>query len=330
MDISFDLVVGNAMQVQGDVLALKYAQANYGLDAVVSEKLVRAGVDEAVLRPKPGGFRVVDGVKGISADKILFVGVVQLPSFRYTDIRDYARRVLSSLASSAPHTRRVLLTLHGANYGLDEFEAFESEIAGLMDAIDSNDCPESLEEIVFVERNRGRAERLQKVLQDLVPKAKSAKKVAGRKPVQAKQRTERLRAAGYASNSKDHVFVAMPFKDEMDDVYHYGIQSSVRSAGFLCERADLSAFAGDVMEWVRDRIQTAKLVVADLTDANANVYLEVGYAWGCNIPTVFVVRDTKHLKFDVRSHRCLPYKKIKELEESLTKELKSLKRAKVI
>jgi hypothetical protein len=137
-------------------------------------------------------------------------------------------------------------------------------------------------------------------------------------------RAERPRAAGYASSTKAHVFVAMPFKEEMDDVYHYGIQSAVRDAGFLCERADLAAFTGDVLTWVRDRIKSSSLLVADLSDGNPNVYLEVGYAWGCGVPTVLLTRDAASLQFDVRGQRCLVYKRIKDLEESLCKELKDL------
>jgi hypothetical protein len=136
---------------------------------------------------------------------------------------------------------------------------------------------------------------------------------------------KRLQSAGYSSDEKAHVFVAMPFKEEMDDVYHYGIQQAVKAAGMLCERADLSSFAGDVIEWVRSRIRSAALVVADLTDANPNVYLEVGYAWGVGVPTVLVVRGADHLKFDVRGQRSLVYKRIKDLEELLTKELQQLR-----
>ncbi|NJL46319.1 MAG: hypothetical protein HC929_00900 [Leptolyngbyaceae cyanobacterium SM2_5_2] len=136
---------------------------------------------------------------------------------------------------------------------------------------------------------------------------------------------ERLRSVGYASDSKAHVFVAMPFKEEMDDVYHYGIQGAVKATGYLCERADLSSFTGNIMEWVRQRIKSSKLVIADLTDANPNVYLEVGYAWGCGIPKILIVGNTEHLKFDVRDQRCLQYKSIKNLEESLQSELNSLK-----
>jgi hypothetical protein len=119
----------------------------------------------------------------------------------------------------------------------------------------------------------------------------------------------------------------MPFAEDMDDVFHYGIQGAVNSAGFLCERADLSSFTGDVMEWVKKRIATASLIIADLSTANPNVYLEVGFAWGCGKPTVLLVRDTNDLRFDVRTQRCLVYKKIKDLESLLRTELANLPRA---
>jgi hypothetical protein len=110
-------------------------------------------------------------------------------------------------------------------------------------------------------------------------------------------------------------------------------QSSKRLVSSLSEfhhylhlviESDLAAFTGDVLEWVRSRIRSAHLVVADLTDANPNVYLEVGYAWGVGIPTVLVVKNREHLKFNVGGQRCLEYKKIKDLEDLLTVELKRL------
>ena len=100
---------------------------------------------------------------------------------------------------------------------------------------------------------------------------------------------------------------------------------AVRKAGFLCERADLSAFTGDIMQWVRDRIYSAALVVADLTGANPNVYLEVGYAWGCGKPTVLLARDKPPSEFDARGHRCLVYKRIQDLETLLAQELQNLR-----
>jgi hypothetical protein len=116
----------------------------------------------------------------------------------------------------------------------------------------------------------------------------------------------------------------MPFAETMDDIFHYGIQGAVGAAGFLCERADLSSFQGDVLDWIKRRISTASLVIADLSTANPNVYLEVGYAWGCGRPTVLVAHEATDLKFDVKGQKCLLYRSIKHLEDILSRELLAL------
>lgn len=123
------------------------------------------------------------------------------------------------------------------------------------------------------------------------------------------------------SEAGPHVFVAMPFSDEFDDIYHYAIEPAVRAAGFLCERADTCSFSGDILDWLKGRIRTAALVIADLSTANPNVYLEVGYAWGFKRPTILLTSDPNDLKFDVRGQRCVIYKRIRDLEENLKREL---------
>lgn len=130
--------------------------------------------------------------------------------------------------------------------------------------------------------------------------------------------------AGDIFEAACNIFLAMPFRDDMSDIYHYGIQGAVRASGFVCERADLSSFTGDVMQWVRSRIQSARLVIAGLTEGNPNVYLEVGYPWGCRIPIVLLARDSEELRFDVKGQRCIIYNTIKQLEDALTRDLREL------
>ena len=79
------------------------------------------------------------------------------------------------------------------------------------------------------------------------------------------------------------------------------------------------------MEWVKKRISQATLLIADLTHASPNVYLEVGYAWGLKKPTILLVQNVGELKFDIKGQRCLVYKKVSELEDKLCQELKNLK-----
>jgi hypothetical protein len=312
----------DALRYRADVLVLKHAQALYGVDGAAYTKLATAGIKPEL--PGIGAHQAVSSNHALGADRVLFLGVEALSDFSYAGIREFGRRAMSVLASHEQSTRHVALTIHGPGYGLDEIESFESELAGIIEAIAQNDYPEDLETVSFVERDRNRARRLAAVLKRLLPTGRLSR--TGRGPLSGLDQPaeKKLRSAGYGSASKPRVFVAMPFADEMSDIFHYGIQGAVNSAGLLAERADLAAFTGDVMEWVRTRITGATLVIADLTSANPNVYLEVGYAWGRGIPTVLVVKSSTELKFDVRGQRCIVYSSIKDLEHKLTNELTGL------
>lgn len=319
--IEINVVQGDVVTAEGDVLALKYAQGLHGADSRVANLLKKSGVSLRNRLPEPGDFHLTSTDGALAAKAALFVGVKELWEFGYVEIREFSRNVLTTLSTEMPDVKHLLLTVHGVNYGLDEGEAFESLIAGLLDAVSAGDFPPELKCMSIVEINRNRATRLQTVLNNLLPEGVIP--VPGRpgsEPL-GKRSAERFRSAGYLSESKPHIFVAMPFIEEMEDVFHYGIRNTVNAAGYLCERADYASFMGDIFSWIKERISTAELVIADLTGANPNVYLEVGYAMGCSRPTVLLVRDPAELKFDVRGQRCIIYKKIKDLEEKLAQEL---------
>jgi hypothetical protein len=322
--IKFNVVSENVLRCRSDVLALKFARALFGADLAVAERLFDDAANPTKLLPELDEFKIYDSNGRIGCRKVLFLGVKYLTEFRYGEIRDFGRKVLTVLAGVAPSTRTLCITIHGPGYGLDEAEAFRAELAGLVDAVKSGDFPQELDEITFAERNVARAERLATLLFQIMPEGKLAIDEQEGFPDLSGTTQERLRSAGYASESKPNVFVAMPFAEEMDDVFHYGIQGAVNAAGLLCERADMASFTGDIMDWVKKRIGSASLVIADLSTANPNVYLEVGYAWGCGKPTVLLAGDATDLKFDVRGQRCLIYKKIKDLELALRNELEKL------
>ena len=115
----------------------------------------------------------------------------------------------------------------------------------------------------------------------------------------------------------------MPFSGEMDDIFYPGIQEPAHDANYLCERVDNETFTGDILEHVKKKIETASVVIADLTGANPNVYLEVGYVRGKDRPTISLVKDKEEVKFDARGQRHLKYKS--ELRKVLSNELSQLK-----
>ena len=323
-NINITIRHSDALNIEADVLVMKYAQAAYGLDRAVINKHEEMG--ESIKEMLPGKDEAFYTSSKIDskAKNLLFIGVPYLRGFLYREIRQFSKAALSSIANENPRAKKIIFTIHGVNYGLDEIEAFESQLAGIADAINANAYPPDLEEIVIAEMVMGRVKRLSMILDRIFPGGKIPTNRARGLSSLSPESTERLRSAGYESENKKHIFIAMPFAEEFDDIFHYGIQGAVNSAGYLCERADLQSFTGDVMEWVKKRIETADYVIADMTKANANVYLEVGYAWGCKIPTILLAQDSEDLKFDVQGQRCLVYKSIRNLEEKLSNELNNL------
>jgi hypothetical protein len=322
--VEISIVQGNALEVTAEVLVLKYAQGLFGVDAQVVGRLNTrgAGVFPEVPLPPPGSITLVESRGLIGAPAIMLVGVIELGQFGYEEIRSFARRSLDELARSMPEVSQIAMTLHGVGFGLDETEAFRAELAGIVEGFESGNYPRNLRRVLIVEHNAGRVARLQRQLSEIFPSGAVLR--SPKLPATVLQ-SDALRTAGRESRDKAHVFVAMPFAKDFDDRFHYGIHTAIRSAGYLCERADMASFTGDILRWVRERIDSAELLVADLSGANPNVYLEVGYAWGRGLPTVLLASDEKDLLFDVRGQRCLVYQNsIRLLEEQLTNELRTL------
>lgn len=141
--IRIEVQEGNVLEAPADVLVLKYAQDLHGADRAVYERLEEAQREPASL-PKLQEVELVRTRGILGPDNVLFVGVAPLRKFGYRQIREFGYQALSSLVDQTLRVEHVNLTIHGPGYGLDEVEAFESELAGVVDAIVARDCPASL------------------------------------------------------------------------------------------------------------------------------------------------------------------------------------------
>ncbi len=117
----------------------------------------------------------------------------------------------------------------------------------------------------------------------------------------------------------------MPFAPEHSDVWEIAIQESCQAAGIICERVDEQAYTGDILIQITSRLRDGSGVLALLNDANPNVFLEIGFAWGAGKPTVLIAKKDASLPFDVRGQKCILYTSIANLRSLLTAELISLK-----
>lgn len=338
--IEYAVIHGDVLSVDVDVLALKYAQQFYGVDRKVSRQLEGVGKHVSELKPPIGGYKLINAEDAISAREALFIGVTQVSSLDYSAIRALSRDTLRTLAAHAPQTNSVAMPLHGPGFGLDEVEAALAQLGGCVDALNSGAVPQRLESIQIVEIDERRYSRIGAALEEELANSPQAIRVPGDRwrwlltahPDASGASTERQRTPGASAGieQKPHAFVAMPFLKEMDDIYYFGIQGPVRQEGFICERIDQTAYTGDVIEQMRHKIKSSAVVIADLTGANPNVYLEVGYAWATGRPFIALIRAPEEPMFDLRGIRHLRYERIKDLEELLTKEIRELKQRGII
>lgn len=315
-DLKITVKHADVCDVACDVLVLKYAQSWHGADLCVANELELGrgwslGGDFVAV----GDYKFVNTERKINANYALFEGVPVLRQFTYAIIREFSKRQLLHLHQELPNARHIAMPMHGVNFGMDERESFLSQLAGTLEALATDNLLPKLEELSFVEKNAGRAQRITKLLQDnYVPRQAKQAQIEMTQPV----------ASAGTSAEKPHVFVAMPFSPEFEDVYIFGIQGPVQEAGLLCERVDMDVFTGDIVERIKTRIATAKFIIADLTASNANVYLEVGYAWGTKVTAVLLCKNVEELRFDVKGQRCIVYSSINDLKKKLTEELKVL------
>jgi len=145
------------------------------------------------------------------------------------------------------------------------------------------------------------------------------------------------------------IFVAMPFKSELDFVFDAicdTVDKINRENGTDLLRPiridkQIVGFSYDIVNEILESIRNSGLLIADLTDQNANVYYEVGYAQGLIKAKLGNTAEVLYLisnpdkpdepfgtaKFDVQHYKMIPYKNVgngvNELKVNLEKELKA-------
>ena len=312
-----------------DALALLVAGRPYGPTAKVVDLLKARGLLPTTPMLGPGQVVRVDTRSAIGASVVLFVGGPPLEKMSYEALGSFG----AAAAEASSDQETLALIAHGPGFGLDGLESAKAIALGALEGLRRR--PSALESVTMIEGSPGKAAAIAREFDLLFGAAEPSPE--GRAYVEESAPTWRLaeaqaqdtqEPAGRAGDQKPHAFVAMPFSDDFEDVFNFGIQMPVRAAGLVCERLDRAAFIGDIVQRIRERIAGAQFVIADLTEANPNVFLEVGLAWGLGKPTVLLTKHAQEdLPFDVRSQRMLQYKNSTGLQTMLEAELKALREA---
>lgn len=102
------------------------------------------------------------------------------------------------------------------------------------------------------------------------------------------------------------VFVLMPFTENWSDyIWSKQIKPIVQGidgASLICKRAD-ELFGHDVMQDIYESIVTASIIIADITNKNANVFYELGIAHSFGKDVILLSQGTEHIPFDLNRYR---------------------------
>jgi hypothetical protein len=105
----------------------------------------------------------------------------------------------------------------------------------------------------------------------------------------------------------DTCFVMMPFGEWFDRYYAEIYVPAIKEAGFEPVRADELLTTGSVVEQIWEQIEKAKLLLADLSGKNPNVFYELGLAHAAKKPVVFTAGQVEDVPFDLRHLRVIIY-----------------------
>lgn len=120
----------------------------------------------------------------------------------------------------------------------------------------------------------------------------------------------------------DLVAVMMPFNAGFTPVYE-SMKAGVEAAGMRCLRADDIWERDHILDDVLSLIWRARVVIADLSGKNPNVFYEAGIAHTLGRDTILVAQSMDDIPFDLQGIRALKYLNNGEGRDALTKGITS-------
>lgn len=132
----------------------------------------------------------------------------------------------------------------------------------------------------------------------------SKKKEKAKTPAKKKAKAPAKKKA-----KKDSCFAIMPFSNWFDDYYEQIYIPAIEAAGLNSCRADDLYRPSTIVHDIWNYTKRAKIVLADLTGKNPNVFYELGLAHALAKPAILVAETMDDVPFDLRSLRVIVYDK---------------------
>lgn len=105
----------------------------------------------------------------------------------------------------------------------------------------------------------------------------------------------------------DHIFYLCPFCEPFNSIYADHVKPVAVRKGFTIERADEIYGTQPIIEDIWEAINSAEVIIADVTGRNPNVMYEIGMAHTVGKPVVLMTQSMDDVPFDLKHHRCIVY-----------------------
>jgi len=108
-------------------------------------------------------------------------------------------------------------------------------------------------------------------------------------------------------SANSDVFVIMPFLKDLKPVYEDHIRNTVQELHLSIARGDDFFTAKSVMSDIWDAINSCRIVIADCTGRNPNVFYEIGMAHTLGKPVILISQNKDDIPFDIQHIRYIIY-----------------------
>jgi nucleoside 2-deoxyribosyltransferase len=108
-------------------------------------------------------------------------------------------------------------------------------------------------------------------------------------------------------NLVNSCFVIMPFSAVFDAEYAHVIRPAIEATGLSSIRADQIYSKPQIMADIWKSLRSSRIIIAELSDKNVNVFYELGLAHALGKPVIIVTRNEQDVPFDLKALRYLYY-----------------------
>ncbi|MCW3106493.1 MAG: hypothetical protein JWQ09_999 [Segetibacter sp.] len=108
------------------------------------------------------------------------------------------------------------------------------------------------------------------------------------------------------------IFVIMPFsatnsctEERWTEIFFNVFKPAIEALGYTCERA--MPETGSLTKSIVEKLRHSRIVLADVTDRNANVFYELGVRHSLSKRTIIITQDSSHVPSDLKGYWFIQY-----------------------